>query len=106
MTLAKMLLAVVTILVVVDTRTIDVTDIPASIPAAQEQRPGRTAARGNYRAQVQSAPHAQTSPQRHPGRRSLCPFWQPHVQMAPVQDLHAQALRVVVFVTTCSCEVG
>ena len=74
-------------------------------PGCTRAAAGRTAARGGYRAQLQSAPQAQRSPHRHPGRRSFCPFWQPHVQMAPGQDLHAQALRVVVFVMTGSCEV-
>jgi hypothetical protein len=59
---------------------------------------------------VQSDPQVQVSPQRHPARRTFCVVSQPHVQVAPAQDAHAQAFEVVVllvlFDMTSSCEDG
>jgi hypothetical protein len=55
---------------------------------------------------VQSGPHAQTAPQRHPGRRSLGAAWQPQVHADPAHESHAQAVGVVVFFITSSFEGG
>jgi hypothetical protein len=56
---------------------------------------------------LQSAPHAQLSPQRHPARRTLGLVWQPQVQAAPAQDEHEQGFEaVVLFDMTGSFEGG
>jgi hypothetical protein len=53
---------------------------------------------------VHSGLQAQILLQWHPERRSFFAIWQLHVQLAPVQDAHAQAFRVVVFIISSSFE--